>query len=100
MRHFLDRSFGWTPPRLAGIYDETSFWSGRFGALLFEFLETRRGIRGLDVGCGTGFPLIELAHLHGASSHFTGVDIWTDALVRARLKLEAYELTNVGSRGG
>ena len=95
MRHFLDRPVGWTPPRLAGIYDETSFWSGRFGALLFEFLEIRRGICGLDVGCGTGFPLIELAHLHGASSHFTGVDIWTDALVRARLKREAYELPNV-----
>ena len=95
MAHFLDRPVGWTPPRLADVYDETSFWSGRFGALLFEFLDIRRGIRGLDVGCGTGFPLIELAHLHGASSRFTGVDIWTDALLRARLKLEAHQLTNV-----
>jgi ubiquinone/menaquinone biosynthesis C-methylase UbiE len=95
MGHFLDRPVGWTPPRLADIYDETSFWSGRFGALLFELLEIRRGIRGLDLGCGTGFPLIELAQLHGASSRFTGVDTWTDALARARLKREAHELTNV-----
>ena len=95
MRHFLDRAAGWTPSRPAEIYDETSFWSARFGALLFDHLEIRRNIRGLDVGCGTGFPLIELAHLHGPSSHFTGIDIWADALERARVKLGLHGLTNV-----
>jgi len=95
MRHFLDRPAGWMPARPADIYDETSFWSARFGALLFDHLEIHMGIRGLDVGCGTGFPLIELAHLHGPSSHFTGMDIWTDALARARLKLQLHGLTNV-----
>ncbi|HXQ05563.1 MAG TPA: methyltransferase domain-containing protein [Bradyrhizobium sp.] len=80
---------------MAEIYDETSFWSARFGGLLFDHLEIRRGIRGLDVGCGTGFPLIELAHVHGTSSHFIGTDIWVDALERARLKLELHGLTNV-----
>jgi arsenite methyltransferase len=95
MRHFLDQPAGWMPSRPAEIYDETSFWSARFGALLFDHLEIRRGIRGLDVGCGSGFPLIELAHLHGPSSHFTGIDIWADALERARAKLELHGLTNV-----
>jgi arsenite methyltransferase len=95
MRHFLDHPAGWMPSRPAEIYDETSFWSARFGALLFDHLEIRRGIRGLDAGCGTGFPLIELAHLHGPSSHFTGIDIWIDALERARAKLELHGLTNV-----
>jgi ubiquinone/menaquinone biosynthesis C-methylase UbiE len=95
MRHFLDHPAGWMPSRPAETYDETSFWSARFGALLFDHLEIRRGIRGLDAGCGTGFPLIELAHLHGPSSHFTGIDIWADALQRARLKLELHGLTNV-----
>jgi ubiquinone/menaquinone biosynthesis C-methylase UbiE len=95
MRHFLDHPAGWMPSRPAEIYDETSFWSARFGALLFDHLEIRRGIRGLDAGCGTGFPLIELAHLHGPSSHFTGIDIWSDALERARVKLELHGLTNV-----
>jgi arsenite methyltransferase len=95
MRHFLDQAAGWMPSRPAEIYDETSFWSARFGALLFDHLEIRRGIRGLDLGCGTGFPLIELAHVHGSSSHFTGIDIWVDALARARAKLELHGLTNV-----
>jgi arsenite methyltransferase len=95
MRHFLDHPAGWMPSRAADIYDETSFWSARFGALLFDHLEIQRGIRGLDVGCGTGFPLIELAHVHGPSSYFTGIDIWADALARARTKLELHGLTNV-----
>jgi arsenite methyltransferase len=95
MRHFLDHPAGWMPSRPAEIYDETSFWSARFGALLFDHLEIHRGIRGLDVGCGTGFPLIELAHVHGPSSHFTGIDIWVDALERARVKRELHGLTNV-----
>jgi arsenite methyltransferase len=95
MRHFLNHPAGWMPSRPAEMYDETSFWSARFGALLFDHLEIRRGIRGLDVGCGTGFPLIELAHVHGPSSHFTGIDIWADALERARTKLELHGLTNV-----
>jgi arsenite methyltransferase len=95
MRHFLDHPAGWMPSRPAEIYDETSFWSARFGALLFDHLEIHRNIRGLDVGCGTGFPLIELAHVHGPSSHFTGIDIWVEALERARVKLELHGLTNV-----
>jgi hypothetical protein len=29
MCQFLDHSVGWMPPRLAEVYDETSFWSAR-----------------------------------------------------------------------
>jgi ubiquinone/menaquinone biosynthesis C-methylase UbiE len=78
-----------------GAYDELSFWGSRFGALLFEHLELRPDVKGLDVACGTGFPLFELAHVHGPSSHWTGVDIWPAGLARARRKLAVYGLTNV-----
>jgi ubiquinone/menaquinone biosynthesis C-methylase UbiE len=83
-----------------GAYDELSFWSSRFGALLFDNLELRAGVRGLDVACGTGFPLFELAHAHGPSSHFTGIDIWPAGLARARRKLAVFGLTNVELREG
>ncbi|MFN8371960.1 MAG: methyltransferase domain-containing protein [Anaerolineae bacterium] len=43
----------------------------------------------------TGVPLFELAHMHGTSCHFTGVDIWQAALDRAQFKLNAYGLTNI-----
>lgn len=77
------------------IYDELSFWSSRFGAMIFDNLELRRGIRGLDVACGAGFPLFELAFVHGPSSRFTGLELWREALNRARRKIEVYGLTNV-----
>jgi ubiquinone/menaquinone biosynthesis C-methylase UbiE len=80
------------------VLDELSFWSSHFGALLFDNLELRRGIRGLDVACGAGFPLFELAFVHGPSSHFTGVDVWTEALERARRKIAYYGLTSVEVR--
>lgn len=84
------------PPDFAdAAYDELSFWASRFGTLLFEHLELRRNIRGLDVACGAGFPLIELAWVHGPSSHFTGVDVWKEALDRARRKIAYHGMTNV-----
>jgi ubiquinone/menaquinone biosynthesis C-methylase UbiE len=88
-------------PRYAeDAYDEQSFWSSRFGALLFDHLELRPSITGLDVACGTGFPLFELAHAHGPTSHFTGIDIWPEALVRARRKLAVYGLANLALHEG
>jgi ubiquinone/menaquinone biosynthesis C-methylase UbiE len=92
---FLDRPAGWMPPHLAESYDETSLWGARFGVLLLDHLEISRGVKGLDVGCGTGFPLIELACLHGTSSHFTGLDIWPEGLARARKRAELLGLGNV-----
>jgi len=87
------------PPDFAdAAYDELSFWASRFGALLFEHLELRRGVTGLDVACGAGFPLFELAYVHGPSSHFTGVDIWKEALDRARRRKTYYGMTNVELR--
>jgi arsenite methyltransferase len=92
---YLDRPAGFMPPGLAQTYDETSLWGARFGALLFDHLEIRPRVKGLDVGSGTGFPLIELACVHGSSAHFTGVDIWPDGLARARAKLELHGLSNI-----
>jgi SAM-dependent methyltransferase len=68
--------------------------------LLLDNLELRPKVRGLDVGCASGFPLFELAHVHGPSSHFTGLDLWADALERARGKIEIYGDLNVEVREG
>ena len=82
-------------PGIASAFDELSFWSARFGTLLFRHLELVGGIRVLDLACGTGFPLFEMAQVHGDGCEFIGVDLGKEALERARVKLKIYHLRNV-----
>jgi arsenite methyltransferase len=95
MTDYLEKRYDFNTPQMASVFDEASFWSSRFGARLFEHLELRRNIDILDLGCGTGFPTFELAHVHGDSCRVTGIDVWREALDRARSKLEVYDLPNV-----
>lgn len=95
MTAYLRRELDFTSPELVATYDEVFLWSARFGELLFKHLELRRNLRVLDLGCGTGFPLFELAHMLGRSCEIVGVDVWKEALERARLKLKVYDLPNV-----
>lgn len=95
MTNFLNHKTDFENPKVVSVLDELSFWSSRFGQLLFEHIEIRRDIRILDVGCGIGFPFFELAHVYGVSCRVTGIDIWAEALERARLKQEIYDLPNV-----
>lgn len=84
-----------SPAKLAEAFDELTFWASRFGALLFDNLELRPNLRILDIGCATGFPLFELAQVHGLSCQVTGIDIWQEALPRAMVKKRNYEQENV-----
>lgn len=82
-------------PCVASAFDDVSVWGSRFGALIFAHLELRPNLDVLDVACGTGFPLIELAQMHGRSSRFTGVDTWSASLQRARFKLQTWDRPDV-----
>ncbi|HEX8140589.1 MAG TPA: methyltransferase domain-containing protein [Pyrinomonadaceae bacterium] len=95
MTEYLKYKNDFDSPELALVCDELSFWSSRFGRLLFEQIELRRDQAILDVGCANGFPLFELAHVFGRSCRVTGLDIWEQALLRAREKLRIYNLPNV-----
>lgn len=80
---------------LAPVFDEVTLWGARFLIHLLDRIELRPGIRALDLGCATGVPLIELANVHGPSSRFTGIDIWSGALRRAQKKIAFQGLGNV-----
>ncbi|HEX7708575.1 MAG TPA: class I SAM-dependent methyltransferase [Thermoanaerobaculia bacterium] len=80
---------------VVGVYDELPLWSAMFGLFLLEHVPLADMHVALDVGCGTGFPLIELADRLGPSAHVHGVDPWSAALVRAREKLTARATPNV-----
>lgn len=81
--------------RTASALDETSLWSMAFGRLMLRELALLPNTKCLDLGCGTGFPLLELAQMHDDTCHFTGIDPWQAGLARAQEKLAVYALKNV-----
>jgi ubiquinone/menaquinone biosynthesis C-methylase UbiE len=91
----LERDVDLSDARVVSAYDEVSLWSAMFGLLLLEqVLLPARGTV-LDIGCGTGFPLIELAERLGPECHVHGIDPWTAGLDRARAKIEARGTANI-----
>jgi ubiquinone/menaquinone biosynthesis C-methylase UbiE len=92
---FLAFNADFTSPRIVNAYDELPLWSAMFGLLLLEEVPLANIRKALDAGCGTGFPLIELAERLGPASEVHGIDPWTAGLERARQKLEARATPNV-----
>lgn len=95
MTDYLSHKYDLNDPAFASAFDELSFWSSRFGALLIDNIELRKDSTILDLGCGNGFPSFELANRFGASSHVTGMDIWREGLNRARSKQRFQKLANL-----
>jgi ubiquinone/menaquinone biosynthesis C-methylase UbiE len=85
---------------LISIIDELPLWSAPFGLSLLEKVKIGRNLSVLDIGFGTGFPLIEIAQRLGESSRVYGIDPWKDAIDRALLKITKYEINNVGLING
>jgi 2-polyprenyl-3-methyl-5-hydroxy-6-metoxy-1,4-benzoquinol methylase len=52
------------------------------------------GIDVLDVGCGSGFALVEMAKTY-PNSRFTGYDLLPEAIERGRANAKEYGLTNI-----
>ncbi|HEV2457278.1 MAG TPA: methyltransferase domain-containing protein [Ktedonobacterales bacterium] len=77
------------------VYDELPLWSAHFGALLLREVPLRPATVALDVGCGTGFPLLELAERLGPASRVYSIDPWEAALERGRTKARAWGVANV-----
>jgi ubiquinone/menaquinone biosynthesis C-methylase UbiE len=87
--------FDLTDPEQVSVYDELPLWSAPFGLSLLDAVEMHEEATVLDVGHGTGFPLLELAQRLGPKSRVYGVDPWAAANDRVRVKLGRYGVTNV-----
>jgi ubiquinone/menaquinone biosynthesis C-methylase UbiE len=92
---FLQFKADLSSPEILAAYDELPLWSAMFGLLLLEHVPLARVSTALDVGCGTGFPLIELAERLGAGAQVHGIDPWAAALARAREKIASRGTGNV-----
>ncbi len=81
--------------KIVNIYDEINLWSAPFGRLLLENIPMEKGMTIVDIGFGTGFPLIELSQRFGETSTIYGIDIWRAAIARAREKIKILGLNNI-----
>lgn len=95
MKPYLKRIGAKGSSNLADVYDELPLWAAPFGLRLLEAVEMKTGLRVLDVGCGTGFPLLELAQRLDSRSILWGIDPWSEALERILLKLRVLNVHNV-----
>ena len=75
--------------------DEIPIWSAPFGLKLLEFIPYRSGLNLLDIGSGTGFPLIEAAMRLGNTCKCFGIDPWKEAVIRMNGKIEFLGLKNI-----
>lgn len=94
MNNYLEYRFEDTPA-LVNTYDELPLWSAPFGMLLLKHLIYKPGLTIVDIGCGTGFPLMEIASRFGPTCTCYGVDTWHNANERSKQKINNYGLNNV-----
>jgi arsenite methyltransferase len=91
----MQTEFDLTDSQVVDVYDDLPIWSAMAGQLLMRHVPLDPKMRVLDVGCGTGFPTIELAQRLGYAAHVTGIDSWPAALARARRKVKIWGVGNV-----
>jgi ubiquinone/menaquinone biosynthesis C-methylase UbiE len=82
------------------IIDELPLWAAPFGLRLLEKLKMGKNLKVLDIGSGTGFPLIEIAQRLGETSVVYGIDPWLQVLNRAQLKITNYGIKNAAVING
>lgn len=92
---YLAFAIDFSSPRVVNAYDELPLWSAMFGLLLLDELPLTGTTDVLDIGCGTGFPLIELAERLGPGARVHGIDPWVPALARAAEKVATRGTPNV-----
>ncbi|MCX6231212.1 MAG: class I SAM-dependent methyltransferase [Bacteroidetes bacterium] len=80
---------------MSGLTDELSLWSAPFGLKLLDVLQYKKNINVLDIGCGAGFPLLEISQRLGLSSTCYGIDPSEAAISRLKAKAAAMQLKNI-----
>lgn len=94
MTAYLSYTFNDNPDFIS-TFDELPLWSASFGLLLLKHLDLKPNLTVIDIGSGSGFPLMELAGRLGKSCKLYGLDPWVNANTRAMQKIKNYGLSNV-----
>ncbi|MEM6264968.1 MAG: class I SAM-dependent methyltransferase [Bacteroidota bacterium] len=92
---YLDQHFDWQTPEVVFAYDEFPLWSAAPGLMLLNQIDYSKGSTVLDIGFGTGFPLLTLARRFGPDARIIGLDVWKEAIERTRQKIQITNLPQV-----
>ncbi|HEY7355267.1 MAG TPA: methyltransferase domain-containing protein [Ktedonobacterales bacterium] len=97
---YLARVYDVTRPAVAELYERTvvPLWSTPFGRMLLSVFQghaCQPGWQVLDVGCGTGYPTLDLARLLGPDVDVAGMDVWSAGIEHARARASEARLNNV-----
>lgn len=95
MHDFLDSEYDLHDERVVSVLDDAPLWSAPFGLRLLQTVRLGRGLRALDVGSGTGFPIVELAQRLGPTCTAFGIDPWREAVRRLQQKIRTWEIGNL-----
>ncbi|MBI9051639.1 MAG: class I SAM-dependent methyltransferase [Anaerolineaceae bacterium] len=95
MKTYLAKILDWQSEEVVNQYDELPLWSSPFGTLLLDNFPIGAYEQYLDIGCGTGFPLIDISQRLGSQCKAYGIDPWHAAIKRARTKIETIGLRNI-----
>jgi len=80
---------------IISIDDELPLWSAPFGLKLLEHVIYKPDLTALDIGFGSGFPLIELAMRLGENARVYGIDPWKTAVDRTHEKIRRLGIANI-----
>lgn len=76
---FLTQVFDLYSQESDQAFGQVSYCSSLFRKMILDRLPLVPSLKVLDVACGTGFPLFEIAERLGPSSQLTGIDLWSNA---------------------
>lgn len=94
MTDYLDHKFEWGNAEVNWIYNDLPQWSAMCGLVLLKHLPLRKNLRVLDLGCGDGYPTLEIIQRLGCTSQIVGIDPWPDGIRKARRKAEIMGIPN------
>ncbi len=91
---YLNCDIEWDDDVFSAI-DEAPLWSVPFGEMLTERVRMRENLVVMDVGTGTGYPLVWMAGMLGPTATLFGLDPSAEGLRRTRFKTKISDYSNV-----
>lgn len=100
MTSYLNSNYDLSESDVASCVDDLPLWSAPFGLKLLDVVEYSKNLNVLDVGSGSGFPLLELSQRLGPSSKSWGIDPWEAGVERIKKKIKTWGFKNVTMLNG